>query len=256
MHNMNEIGSQKFKPEGLCFGLPFEEYRQSPGLNQTTLKQFLDTPNRKGSSMINQQACLRGNAGHCLVLEPDRFHQSYVPAPQGLRCRSNSGQARWKAFADQHPGKTVLPRNLWDQLMTSERALAVHPRVSDWMSEGHGETSLFWQDPEFSLSCKARLDWFNPSQNVILDLKFSNNGREDYCRKQMSQNHYDLQAAWYCQGIAEVQGVFPQFVLIFVENVKPHRIQHFILSSRELEEGKSKIQKALKAMNKKAETHD
>ena len=170
MHNTNEIGSQKLKPEGLCFGLPFEEYRHSPGLNQTTLKQFLDTSNRKGSSIINQQACLRGNAGHCLVLESDRFHQSYVPAPQGLRCRGNSGQARWKAFADQHPGKTVLPRNLWDQLMTSERALAVHPRMSDWMSEGHGETSLFWQDPEFSLQIQVLAEYQPQNQVELVDL--------------------------------------------------------------------------------------
>ena len=78
--------------------------------------------------------------------------------------------------------KTVLPRNLWDQLMTSARVIAVHPKVSSWMEEGHGEASVFWQDPDFQLSCKARLDWYNPSRNVVLDFKFSNNGNESYCR--------------------------------------------------------------------------
>ena len=35
----------------------------------------------------------------------------------------------------------------------------------------------------------------------------------------MKQNHYDLQGAWYCRGIAQVQGSFPDYVLIFVESV-------------------------------------
>ena len=67
----------------------------------------------------------------------------------------------------------------------------------------------------------------------------------------MKQNHYDLQGAWYCRGIAQVQGSFPDYVLIFVESVKPHRIQEVIFSREEIMEGESKIQKALNIMNKK-----
>ena len=236
---------------GLRFGLSFEEYSKFPGLNQTSLKKYLHLQDRSSSFKINQRALIRGNAGHCLILETDRFHQTYVPAPQGLRFRGELGKKRWKAFEDQHPGKTVLPRNLWDQLMASARVIAVHPKVSSWMEEGYGEASVFWQDPEFQLSCKARLDWYNPSRNMVLDFKFSNNGNESYCRKQMKQNHYDLQGAWYCRGIAQVQGSFPDYVLIFVESVKPHRIQEFIFSREEIMEGESKIQKALNIMNKK-----
>ena len=249
MLDFKEVRKIDIKPEGLCFDLPFEEYRQFSGLNQTSLKQFIGPLNSKGSNFINEKAFLRGNAGHCLVLEPERFHQTYVPAPQGLRQRGKTGKERWKAFSEQHPGKIILTHNLWNQLISSERALAVHPRVSDWMSEGHGEISLFWEDPETLVSCKARLDWFNPTKNLILDLKFSKNCREDYCRKQISENHYDLQAAWYCQGISEVVGVFPDFILVFVETVKPHRIQCFSLSNTELEEGKRKIREAFKTMS-------
>ena len=161
---------------GLRFGLSFEEYSKSPGLNQTSLKQYLHHQDRSSSLKINQRALIRGNAGHCLILETDRFHQTYVPAPQGLRFRGDLGKKRWKVFEDQHPGKTVLPRNLWDQLMASARVIAVHPKVSSWMEEGYGEASVFWQDPEFQLSCKARLDWYNPSRNMVLDFKISNNG--------------------------------------------------------------------------------
>ena len=72
----------------------------------------------------------------------------------------------------------------------------------------------------------------------------------------MKQKHYDLQGAWYCRGIAQVQGSFPDYVLIFVESVKPHRIQDLIFSREEIMEGESKIQKALKIMNKNKNAED
>ena len=99
------IGSEKIVQNGLRFGLTFEEYSNFPGLNQTSLKQYLHHQDRSSFFKINQHALIRGNAGHCLILETDRFHQTYVPAPQGLRFRGDLGKSAGRPSKINIPGK-------------------------------------------------------------------------------------------------------------------------------------------------------
>ncbi len=79
------MGVTKTEAFGIVHNLPFEEYQQLPGLNQSTLKKWLSTTPIQHDSYKNLQALQFGNAGHCLLLEPEKFEDLYVSATYGMR---------------------------------------------------------------------------------------------------------------------------------------------------------------------------
>ena len=160
---------------GIVQNLPFEEYRQQSGLNQSTLKQWFSATPKKTTAYKNYQALQFGSAGHCLLLEPEMFPELYVRAPEGLNQRGKTGKKRWAEYEEQHPGKILLRTGEWERLENIRKVFEIHPQIKKLWKNGSAEVSLFWQDSEFALDCKARLDWFDADSAIIVDLKFTNN---------------------------------------------------------------------------------
>lgn len=232
-------------PEGVITGMPFAEYRQAAGINQSTLKRFLkQQPGEPGT--ISKEAFIIGSAGHCLLLEPDRFEKTYARAPVGLSRRGKHGKRRWAEREARHPGITFLSTNIWDRLMSAREAFQALPEIGRLMVSGTPETSIFWHNSKHGLYCKGRLDWLDLRKRLIIDLKFTRGAGIESCRDQIRTFHHDLQGAWYSEGVRVLKGWTPQFIFVFVEAVKPHRITVCPLDEAELDSGKKKITTALR----------
>ena len=93
---------------GFFYNLPFEEYQRLPGLNQSKLRKFFSSPSNQKLGYQVQQAMSFGSAGHCLLLEPEKFDKLYLCAPIGLRRRGKNGKKNWQEFSKLHAGKNVL----------------------------------------------------------------------------------------------------------------------------------------------------
>jgi hypothetical protein len=181
---------------GIIQNLPFEEYLQMSGLNQSTLKQWFSSVQKKTDGFKNYQALQFGSAGHCLLLEPEMFTELYV-------------------------------------------------RIQKLWVNGFSEVSLFWQDSEFDLNCKARLDWFDPASGIIVDLKFTNNiGKA--CVKKPIQDYYALQASWYMRAVTQLTAKVPEFFFVFIEKYAPHLIRVCSVSATDLKYGQQKTECAIK----------
>ena len=154
-------------------------------------------------------------------------------------------QRTLRDFQQLHPGKMILPCDVWNRLLAAERTLRVHPHVHEWMGEGDPESSAFWEDPQTGIRCKGRLDWYNPGLDMIMDLKFTDCVKYSLCLRRIERHHYDLQAAWYCRAVKALRGSQPVFAIIYIETVKPHRITPIVLSPADLERGEQKIHAAL-----------
>ncbi len=230
---------------GIVHNLPFEEYRQLPGLNQSTLKQWLSTASKQNDTYKNLQAMQFGSAGHCLLLEEEKFEELYVCAPNGLRQRGKLGKERWAEFSEQHSRKTVLKANEWERLQNIRRVFQIHPQIKKLWASGKAEVSLFWQDPEFCLDCKARLDWFDPDSGIIVDLKFTNNVGKAGVQKPI-QDYYAVQAAWYSRGVYQLTKKTADFLFVFIEKYAPHSIRVVPVSAGDLKHGLQKIESAVK----------
>ena len=233
---------------GIVQNLPFDEYRQLPGLNQSTLKHWLSTASKQNDTYKNVQAMQFGSAGHCLLLEPEKFEELYVRAPNGLRQRGKLGKERWAEFCEKHSGKTVLKSNEWERLQNIRRVFQIHPKIKKLWASGKAEVSLFWQDQEFCMDCKARLDWFEQDSGKIVDLKFTNNVGKVGTQKPI-QDYYAVQAAWYSRGVNQLTKKTTDFIFVFIEKYTPHIIRVVNASSEDLKYGLQKIEGAINNMS-------
>ena len=238
----------KTEPFGIVQNLPFEEYRQQSGLNQSTLKQWFSATPKKTTAYKNYQALQFGSAGHCLLLEPEMFPELYVRAPEGLNQRGKTGKKRWAEYEEQHPGKILLRTGEWERLENIRKVFEIHPQIKKLWKNGSAEVSLFWQDSEFALDCKARLDWFDADSAIIVDLKFTNNIAKAGVQKPI-QDFYAVQASWYVRAVTQLTTKVPDFFFIFIEKYAPHLIRVCSVSAEDLKHGQQKIECAIKNMS-------
>ena len=232
---------------GIVQNLPFEDYRQQSGLNQSTLKQWFSATQKK-TAYKNYQALQFGSAGHCLLLEPEMFPELYVRAPEGLNQRGKTGKKRWVEYEEQHPGKILLRTGEWERLENIRKVFEIHPQIKKLWKNGSAEVSLFWQDSEFALDCKARLDWFDADSAIIVDLKFTNNIAKAGVQKPI-QDYYAVQASWYVRAVTQLTTKVPDFFFIFIEKYAPHLIRVCSVSAEDLKHGQQKIECAIKNMS-------
>ena len=115
----------------------------------------------------------------------------------------------------------------------------------------HGETevSIFWEDAEFGLECKARMDWYDPDSMKIVDLKFTNN-IDKFSNPKLMDQHFSVQAAWYKRGVFQLTGRECDFLFVFVEKYSPHMISVIKVSEEIIRQGEQTILSAIKKFSK------
>jgi len=235
---------------GFFYSMPFNEYKTLPGLNQSKLRKLLSPSSKQNRGYQIQQAMDFGNAGHCLLLEPDKFAELYVCAPKGLRRRRKKGGGNWEEFCELHSGKNVLASTEWERLQNILKVFQINPKIIQFWKHGETEVSIFWEDTKLGLDCKARMDWFDADSMKIVDLKFTNNIGKFSNQKLMDQ-HFSIQAAWYRRGVYQLTGSKCDFLFVFVEKYSPHMIRVIQASEEIILHGDQVILNALKRCSNK-----
>ena len=235
---------------GFLYSLPFEEYKSLPGLNQSKLKKILFSTSKQKQGYQIQQAMDFGNAGHCLLLEPNKFAEFYVCAPKNLNRRGINGRNRWKEFCELHSGKNVLALNEWERLNKIHKVFQINPKIKQFWKHGETEVSMFWKDAKLNLNCKARMDWYDSDSMKIVDLKFTNNIGKFSNQKRMD-HHFSIQAAWYRRGVYQLTGSVCDFLFIFIEKYSPHIIRVIKANEDIIRHGEQAILSAIKRYSNK-----
>ena len=235
---------------GVFHNLPFDEYQQIPALNQSKIKQIISNGYIQRKSYFNSQALQFGNAGHCMLLEPEKFENLYLSAPKDLSQRGKKGKNSWRDFCELHSGKIVLSFSDWARLQKIKKCFQIHPQVQQLFSNGNSEVSLYWKDSEYGLNCKARLDWFDSHSRKIIDLKFTINLAKAASIKPI-KNDFSLQASWYTRGIYQLTNITTDFFFIFIEKFAPHSIKIVQVSHEDFNYGQEQIDQGIKNINQK-----
>tara|TARA_Y100001970_G_C14203053_1_gene842309 strand:+ start:1482 stop:2216 length:735 start_codon:yes stop_codon:yes gene_type:complete len=225
---------------GVYQNLPFDKYKQLPGLNQSTLKLLISKDREKRNNFINNYALQFGSAGHCLLLEPEKFEDLYICAPKNLSQRKKKGKEQWQEFCNLNIGKIVLRYNDWSRLKNIQKSFLLHPKIKKIFSNGNSEVSLFWRDSEYDLDCKSRLDWFDEEHKKIIDLKFTQNISKTKINNHIN-NNFSIQANWYVRGVHQLTNFVSDFLYIFIEKFAPHCIHILPISRDNLKVGQEKI---------------
>ena len=138
-----------------------DEYRDSPGINWSTLKAMADSPLEYRHGLTHPRedspAMLLGRAAHCAVLEPDAYAARYVVRPDGIDGRTKAGKAAIEELAAS--GREVLTAD--QGALCSEIAAAVraHPVASMVFDGVETEQTIAWTID--GRQCKGRIDALN-----------------------------------------------------------------------------------------------
>lgn len=165
-----------------------------------------------------------GTAIHTAILEPDRFARDYAVGPD-VKLNTKAGKEQWADFAQAHPDDVILLRA---HEGAQVHAIADAVRKSSAASKllqggGETETTVVWEDPATGVICRARPDrWFKSERgHVVLDLKSTRDAEPRAFRNQIARAKYDLQLAFYGDGMCTALGLDEEPIGALIAYEKP-----------------------------------
>lgn len=238
---------------GVYEGIPNAEYHGGPGISKSGLDLVHRSPMHYNAVVTASNdrtptpAQELGTAAHAIILEPHVFDESYVLAPKFDR-RTKEGKAAAAAFEDENAGKICLLQETWDQLFAMAAAVNAHPAAGSLLTScpGEAEKSVYWIDATTGVLCRCRPDWWR-DDNVIVDLKTTEDASQEGFAKSIANWRYDVQAAYYLDGVQQATGKRPKaFVFIAVEKKPPYGVGVYVLDSESLDLGRAQYQHDLR----------
>jgi hypothetical protein len=203
------------------------------------LREYLDHPH------LPTPAMAFGSAVHTFVLEQERFADEFVVAEKFDR-RTKEGKEAAARFEEEHQGKTLMTSEDIATLTLVRAAVHSHQGAAKLLRQGAAELSAFWLDKNTGISCKCRPDWFNGE--VIVDLKSCVDASSSGFSRAIATYGYDIQAAFYVDGIKAVTGMELPFKFVAVEKEAPHAVAVYRADPEIIEVGRKKYRAALQLL--------
>lgn len=219
--------------------LPNEEYHASDAISHSGIIKLLQSPEHylqyKSVKNVPTPAMEFGSAFHAYVLEPEIFASQYVVAAKFDR-RTKEGKALAEQWNAENNGKILLNNEQSESLAAMKAGIFNHKGAATLLSGGEVETSLFWTDRQTGLQCRIRPDYWNHSGMVDLKTCCGSAGKEAF-GKVIANMGYDIQAAFYVDGMRETTGKSVKFYFIAIEKTAPYAVACYVASPAMLEVG-------------------
>ncbi len=229
--------------------LPNAEYHVGNAISHSGIVQLLKSLEHylqyKNGSRESTPAMEFGTAFHAYILEPDVFAAQFVLAPKFDR-RSKNGKEAAERWDEENVGKLTLTTEQMDALSVMKVSVSSHLGASKMLSKGEAETSLFWTDKYSGLPCRIRPDWM--FGGGIADIKSCISASKVDFAKAVANFGYDVQAAFYIDGMKAVTGETVDFFFIAVEKSAPYSTACYKASQEMIEVGRTKYRGALELL--------
>jgi len=241
--------SSVIEPEpGIYNDIPHEEYHHAPEykafISSTGVRKLLKSAAHFKAHQTTESKptpqMLFGSAAHYHVLEPEK--EMVIVAPVARTSR--------KAFAEfeasQPKDKSIVSESEMQQLEGMRKEMAKHSLARSLIFNGQAEQSVFWNHTMFEdTKCKCRPDYALDDIKTIVDYKTTTDAGADSFAKAVINFGYEVQAAWYMDGMKTVSGEDYQFVFVAQEKEPPYAIAIYLLSRDFIERGQKLINTAL-----------
>lgn len=211
-----------------------------PSLSASGAKTLLDAaPARYWHERHNPRpstpAQTVGTAAHLLVLEGKTVDDVCAVIPAGNDARTRKGKEK-KAELEA----TGLPLIKEEDVKTTRDmadALTHHVTARRLLEDGRAELAGFWRDEEHGIWCRMRPDYLPRRLSVVSDYKTCEDASPEALPKTVARYRYDLQAAWYLDGMRALSRAADTFVFIFQEKLAPHLVTCATLDAEALGRG-------------------
>lgn len=201
------------------------EYRATDRANYSALKRLDDTcpfnaraEHLKPSPPSDSQRL--GTAQHVWCLQRERYPELVAVEPDWeSSANSKIGKEERATFRAQNVGKTIIAADQHELVHAMGQAIGAHPQARKLaLTAGVKEAAVFWTDEQTGEPCKARLDKYAEQVGIVLDLKTTKAQNDDEFQDEIAKYDYEMQSAFYADGLAAVGKPFRAFFWIAVGN--------------------------------------
>jgi hypothetical protein len=237
--------------------MPAGQYHAHPAVGHSGLVRIMRSPAHYREYVANPPeptpAMLFGTAVHTAILEPENFARDYVVAPKFDR-RTKEGKVAAEVWEAENAGKTPLTAEQMEAINKMVESIRAHAGAARLLSNGLAEISGFWVDQETGIECKCRPDFMvvaedRPEELVaIIDVKTCTDASIEGFSRAIATLGYDVQAAFYTDGIKALIGRTLPFYFIAVEKDAPYAVACYKASDEVIEVGRAKYRAALQLL--------
>lgn len=224
------------------------EYFAAPGLNQSGVKDLMQSAkhyyarNIEGKRKPPTPAMQFGSLVHLAILQTDEFEKRAYFEPV-LDKRTIAGKADFKIWQDAMPeGAIVVPIEDKEPLFKMIASWKEHPLYEKLKDSCEFEQAIFWKDEATGVLCKAKFDLVTVKpiehKGIVIppglcgDLKTTTDARADEFIKSIFNYEYDIQAAWYLDGL-KASGISDgeSYLWFALEKDSPYEIEAHTMES-------------------------
>lgn len=211
-----------------------DQIAKSPAHYQSWLKnKTKPTPDMEFGSMV-----------HLALLEPEIFYSIHVVNP-GIKRNTKEGKIAFLEWESANQGKTLVDEDDWLKIQAMADVFRRNELVIGALAGAKVEQSIFWQDPETGVECKARPDIIS-STGVIFDLKTASDISGWKFGGSAASYRYHVQAAHYLTGLSvATRTPTSEFVFIAIEKSLPFGVKFYRANSFALKPGFDLMRKDL-----------
>jgi hypothetical protein len=229
--------------------MPAKQYHADQSIGHSGIIKLLKSPAHLREALDHPSpptpAMAFGSAVHTHVLEPDRFSEEFAVAEKFDR-RTKEGKEAAARFEQENQGKTLITSDDLATLTRVRAAVHAHEGAARLFKQGEAELSAFWTDPLTGISCRCRPDWFNGT--AVVDLKSCVDASSRGFSRAIANLGYDIQAAFYVDGMKAVTGTELPFLFVAVEKEAPHAVALYRADPEIIEVGRKKYRAALQLL--------
>jgi len=214
---------------GIYPGLTEAEYRAIEAVNQSALKLMarspahfrwtVDHPDERDS-----EALRIGRVAHLLALQPTQAAELIAVAPECDR-RTKEGKAVYEAFLGELGEREWVGAEEYAVAQAVAAAARAHKGAGPILTaEGLEEVVIVWQDDDTRVLCKGRIDRLLASAKLVLDFKTATDASPGAMEWTARRYGYDVQAAFYIDGLAALGHAGYSYVIVSAEKAPPYGV--------------------------------
>lgn len=185
-----------------------------------------------------------GQGAHDYLLQRDAFLELNSVLPVDFNPYTKAGKDMKAELISQ--GLNVIKYDEFEQIKEMVAEIDAHPFAGAAFTDGKAERSLFWVDKKTGVYCRCRPDWLPYDAKNVPDYKTTADASQEGVDKSMANFGYNMQHAWYSDGIKAVFGKAPeQFFFVYQEKEAPYIVTCAVPDSDAIRYGAMLNRKAL-----------
>jgi len=220
----------------------FNEY--GTFLSSSDIRRLLRSPaHYRNPQKLESPALAFGSLAHTFVLEPHVAEARYRPrADVDGRTKEGKAVRDWEASLAAQQGIQFVSRADYDAAVSIASAVRTHLGASALIAGGMAETAGIC-DGFCDVNVRIKPDYRTDS--TIIDLKTTTDARPDAFVRSVVNFGYEVQAAFYVDVAAVIDGLKRDFYWVAVEKDAPYAVAVYKASDEMLERGRQQYIKAI-----------